>query len=106
MQSIEITYLTVALTIWLLGYFHNGKFVRPKWKIPGKLLFYLGITFLLVNWVGHWALFFIIGHPLIGLIFHINVCRKNNINWKTCQPREKYLNLQEKWAKGDFSNRS
>lgn len=102
MTTTETIYLLAALVIWTLGYFHNGKFVRPKWKIPGKLLFYTGVSWALAHWFGHWALPFLIGHPLLGLVFHIRICKKHSINWKNCEPGEKYLSLQEKWAKGDF----
>ncbi len=102
MKTIELVYLAIAIFIWVTGYFHNGRFVRPKWKIPGKFIFYISISFFLVHWFEHWALIFIIGHPLIGLLFHVKVCRENNINWQTCEPVEKYLDLQNKWAKGDF----
>lgn len=105
-SNIVITYSVLAVIIWFAGYLHNGKFVRPKWKIPGKFIFYVGVSFALTYWFTHWSLLFIIGHPLIGFIFHIKVCATHNINWKTCEPREKYLKLQEKWAKGDFSKSS
>ncbi len=103
MNKTELIYLVVAVLVWLAGYFHNGRFVRPKWKIPGKFLFYVGLAFLMTHWYLHWALLFIIGHPLIGLLFHYKVCKKNQINWLTCQPRDKYLEIQEKWAKGKFN---
>jgi len=102
MQQIEIIYTAIAILIWFAGYFHTGRFVRPKWKIPGKLIFYVAVSFGLVHWFGHWGLIFIIGHPLIGLIFHMRVCKKHDIDWRSCEPREKHLELQEKWAKGDF----
>lgn len=97
-----IIYGLLATTIWTVGYFHTGKYVRPKWKIPGKFLFYLIVSLLLVYWFKHLALFFIIGHPLIGLVFHIQVCKRHQINWLTCEPKGKYLQLQEKWAKGEY----
>ena len=103
MNNIQIYYLIISIGIWILGYLHNGKFVRPKWKIPGKFIFYVGVAFLLVFWFQHWALIFIIGHPLIGLIFHTKICKAHDINWLTCEPRERYIEIQEKWAKGDFS---
>lgn len=102
-MNIELLYVLIAILIWTVGYCHTGRFVRPKWKIPGKFIFYVSISFLLANWVGHWSFLFIIGHPLIGLLFHIKVCKANNIDWVTCHPQEKYLQLQEQWAKGDFS---
>ncbi|MFY0675307.1 MAG: hypothetical protein JXQ87_18065 [Bacteroidia bacterium] len=104
MQSIEITYSILALVIWIAGYLHTGKFVKPKWKIPGKFIFYVVVSWAISHWFGHWALVFVIGHPLLGLGFHINACKKNSINWVTCEPKEKYIALTEKWAKGDFSN--
>lgn len=103
MSNTVLIYIGLAIIIWFLGYFHTGKFVRPKWKIPGKFFFYVIVSGLLAYWLGHWALIFIIGHPLIGLIFHIKVCKEHNINWLNCEPKEQYLALQEKWAKGDFS---
>lgn len=103
MTKTEIYYTILAVMIWFIGFFHNGKFVRPKWKIPGKFIFYVGVSFLLTHWFNHYALFFIVGHPLIGFMFHLKICKKHDINWISCEPKEKYLALQEKWAKGDFS---
>lgn len=103
MTSLQFGYFILSIIIWCIGYFHNGKFVRPKWKIPGKFIFYITISFLLIYWFNHYSLIFIIGHPLLGLIFHLKVCKTHDINWKTCEPTEKYIALQEKWAKGDFS---
>lgn len=100
----QLLYLLLATLIWLLGYLHNGKFVRPKWKIPGKFLFYLGISAALVHWWEHWSLVFIIGHPLLGFLFHLKVCRNHDIHWLTCTPQDQYIALQEKWAKGDFGS--
>lgn len=105
MSSLETNYLILALLIWFAGYFHNGKLVRPKWKVPGKLLFYVGVAFVLTHWWQHYALLFIIGHPLIGLVFHTKICSAHGINWFSCQPHEKYLEVQQKWAKGDFSGK-
>lgn len=97
-----LTYTLIAILIWCLGYLHSGRFVRPKWKIPGKFIFYVGLSAALAHWFGHWGLIFIIGHPLIGLLFHIKVCKAHGINWRNCTPRDKYINLQEQWASGNF----
>ncbi len=93
----------LALCLWVPGYFHTGRFVRPRWKISGKFIFYMSISFALAYWFGYYSLIFILGQPLLGLVFHIKVCKKHQINWLTCEPKEKYLALQEKWAKGDFT---
>lgn len=95
--------LPAAALIWITGYFHTGKYVRPRWKIPGKFVFYMTVSVLLIFYTGYFSLIFIIGHPLIGLIFHIRACRKHKINWVNCQPVDRYIELQEKWAGGDFN---
>lgn len=102
MNSFHYEYLLIALIIWFAGYFHTGKYVRPKWKITGKFIFYIVVSVLLIYWIDHYSLFFIVGHQLIGLIFHLIVCKKHNINWINCEPKDKYIALQEKWAKGEF----
>lgn len=102
MRNIQTIYIILAILIWFIGYFHHGKFVKPRWKIPGKFFFYVGVSFALSYWFLHWSLLFIVLHPLIGFIFHVRVCKKHHINWKTCEPKQKYIELQEKWAKGDF----
>ncbi|MEM8896768.1 MAG: hypothetical protein AAGC85_01625 [Bacteroidota bacterium] len=102
-MSFFLPYLLLALLIWGLGYLHSGRFVQPRWKIPGKFFFYVSVSAVLAWYLGAYSLFFIILHPLIGLIFHIRTCEKNGIKWLSCEPREKYLALQEKWARGDFS---
>lgn len=100
--TVQFSLSLLALTLWVIGYFHTGKYVRPKWKIPGKLLFYMSVSAILIYYFHLYSLFFIIGHPLLGLIFHISVCRKHGIDWVNCEPKEKYLELQEKFAKGEF----
>lgn len=94
--------LLLALVVWMGMFLHTGKFVKPQWKIVGKAFFYLAVSNLLIAWVGYYSLIFIIGHPLIGLVFHIKVCRQYDIDWVRCVPREKYIELQEKWARGEF----
>lgn len=103
MEAYQYIYTALAVVLWTAGYFHTGRFVRPKWKIPGKFLFYVGVSLGLTLWVGHYSLIFIIGHQLLGFIFHVRICKKHDINWLTCEPVEQYLALQEKWARGDFS---
>ncbi|MFO7524975.1 MAG: hypothetical protein R6W68_05940 [Ignavibacteriaceae bacterium] len=104
MEPYQYLYLILAITVWLIGYrYFGGRFIRPKWKKAGKLIGYLAISFLLLLWLGHYALIFIIGHQLLGGLGHFIICKKNDIDWVTCQPEEKYIALTEKWAKGNFS---
>ena len=66
----------------------------------GKLLFYLGVTALLTWWVGYWAFVWIVGHQALGLWGHRWWCGRHGINWLTCQPRDRYLELRP-WAAQD-----
>ena len=95
-----IPYSILAVVIWMFGFVHTGKYVRPRWKLIGKFVFYVAVSVILIMWLKHFSLIFIIGHPLLGLIFHIRVCGKHDINWLTCQPIEKYKALHEKWGRG------
>lgn len=102
-KTYQIYYLLAAVVIWCVGFMIcGGRFIRPKWKQSGKLIFYLIVTTLLLAWVGHYAIFFIIGHQMIGWATHYAICKKHNINWLTCEPQDKYLALMEKWSRGDF----
>lgn len=89
--------LAIALLLWLAGFAIFGRFIAPRWKIPGKLAFYLGVAALLSWLAGHWSLIWIVGHPLLGIAAHIVWCRRHGIHWFTCQPRDTYLRLRP-WA--------
>ena len=92
--------LVVGLVLWLIGFGIFGRFIAPRWKVFGKLIFYLAVTLGLSLLVGHWSLIWIIGHPLLGVVGHVWWCKKNGIHWLTCTPREKYLSLRP-WASND-----
>lgn len=103
-ETYQYYYLGLALVIWCVSYrLFGGRFVRPHWKKPGKLVAYLTISLGLLIWVKHYALIFIVGHQLLGGVGHFMICKKHDIDWWTCQPEEKYVALTEKWAKGEFS---
>ncbi len=92
--------LSVGLVLQVFLFAVFGRFIAPRWKVAGKAIFFFGIAAALSWWVGHWSLLFIIGHPLLGVWGHIWWCRKHGINWLTCQPRDRYLELRP-WAAGD-----
>lgn len=103
-ETHELAYLGGALVLWVLGFrFFGGRFIRPRWKQPGKLIMYLLLSWLLLRWVGEWALVFIIGHQAMGWVAHVMICRRHGIDWRTCEPEEEYLALTEKWARGEWS---
>ncbi len=92
--------LAVAVAIWPAGFAVFGRFIAPRWKVFGKLVFYLAVAALLSAWLGHWSLIWIVGHQLLGVAGHIWWCRRNEINWLNCTPRDRYLELRP-WAAGD-----
>jgi uncharacterized membrane protein len=95
-----LVHLALASIIWIAGFLLFGRFIAPRWKVVGKLLVYLLVTAMLSRTVGHFALIWIIAHPVLGIAGHIWWCRKHGINWLTCEPREKYLALRP-WAAAD-----
>jgi len=103
-ETYHLYYLLLAAGIWLFSYrFFGGRFIRPKWKQTGKFIAYITISFVLLILIGHYALLFIIGHQALGGIGHYLICKKYNIDFWTCQPEEKYLEVTEKWATGHFA---
>ena len=91
--------IVLAIMHWRFG----GRFVRPRWKQIGKVLASLVLTYLTMVWLGPLGLMIPLAHQAIGVIGHIVICRRHDINWWTIQPRNRYVALQEKWARGDFS---
>ncbi len=89
--------LAIAVVLWSVGFTLFGRFIAPRWKVGGKLVFYLAVSTVLTWWVGHWSLIWIVGHPLLGVAGHVWWCRRNGINWITCEPRDRYLELRP-WA--------
>ena len=103
-KTFHFYYLLLAAVIWLFGFrFFGGRFIRPKWKQPGKFIAYMAISFVLLILIGHYALIFIIGHQALGGIWHYKICKKHGIDFWTSQPEAKYLKLTEKWAEGNFT---
>ncbi len=92
--------LGIALVLWCAGFVLFGRFIVPRWKVAGKLLFYLALAVLLSYQFDHWSLLWIIGHPLLGIGGHIWWCQRHGINWLSCRPRAKYLQLRP-WASRD-----
>lgn len=101
----HLYYLLLALVVWLLGFrYFGGRFIRPKWKIPGKFIGYMTISFILLIYLGHYALFFILGHQGLGGVGHYFICKHHNIDFWTCEPEAKYLEVTERWARGEFGS--
>ena len=92
--------LTIGAVLQIVLFAIFGRFIAPRWKVAGKLVFFFLVAGLLSWTVGHWSLIWIVGHPLLGVGGHIWWCRKHGIDWLTCQPRDTYLELRP-WAVGD-----
>ncbi len=104
-EPFHFYYLLLAVIIWGFSFrFFGGRFVRPKWKQFGKFVAYMTISFVLLTLVGHLALIFIIGHQALGGIGHYVICKKHNIDFWTCEPEEKYVEVTEKWARGEIGS--
>jgi hypothetical protein len=101
MQTYQYTYIVLAIVVFIFGYFHTGRHLRPRWKIAGRMLMYLGGATVTVVWLHHFSLMFIIGYPVVGLILHTQLCEKNGIDWWTCEPVEKFAALRNSWGSWD-----
>lgn len=96
--------LALAAALWLFGFFFvGGRFVKPVWKAYGKGVAFMAFCYFLLIAIGLWAWPLIIVHLGIGFVFHLVICRREGIDWRTIQPREKYVALMEKYGRGDFS---
>lgn len=102
MQTHQYAYIVLAIVLWIFGYIHTGRHLRPRWKITGRLLFYLGVSVLLTLYLNHFSLMFIVGFPLVGLISHTHICERHGINWWTCQPTDKFNAVQSRWGSWDI----
>lgn len=101
---VKLGYLAIGLALWAVAFLRfGGRYVKPRWKLVGKLIRYIIVSYILLTWFGHWAVLYILIDPLIGLTFHIYICRQHDINWRTVEPRERYIALMEKFGKGDFT---
>ena len=104
LELLMYLYLLLAAGLVSIGYFRfGGRYVLPKWKRNGKIIAYMLLSYIALVGLGHWALIYIIGSQGIGFIFHIYACRKYDIDWRTIEPRERYIALMEKWGRGDFT---
>lgn len=90
--------MAVALQAFL--YLLFGRYVEPRWRMLPLVACYFLITWILANSFGWWSLLWIVGHPALGLFAHASWCRNHGIDWRTCEPRERYLELLP-WGIGE-----
>jgi len=83
--------LAAALQAFL--YLLFGKYVEPRWKVLPLIACYFLITWILAARFEWWSLVWIIGHPALGLFAHASWCANHEIDWRTCEPLDRYLAL-------------
>lgn len=98
---VDLGWAAALLSVGFL--FFGGRFVKPTWKLYGKMFAFMTLSYFLFIWLGNWAWPWLILHQGIGWVFHIIICNRYGINWVAIEPRQKYLTLIEKYGRGDFS---
>ena len=95
--SMEIV-LSTLIIIQMLGsiIFAPFELETPIWRKLLKWLIFDSITVGLYFLIGHWALIFSVILLTLGVLFHLNFCRKNGIDFLKATPRRKYYELR-KW---------
>ncbi len=90
--------LSTLIIIQMLGsiIFAPFELETPIWRKLLKWLIFDSITVGLYFLIGHWALIFSVIILTLGVLFHLNFCRKNGIDFLKATPRRKYYELR-KW---------
>lgn len=83
----------LALPPFLVGLALTHRLIWPRWKLPGKLVFYTGAIALLSLWIGSWSVALGWAHQLLGLAFHIRFCRRHGFTWYAVEDPERYVEL-------------
>ncbi len=71
------------------------RLVWPRWKLPGKFVFYFAAVAGLSWALGHWSLAFAFAHQTVGLTFHIWFCRKHGFTWYAVEDPARYRRLSK-----------
>ena len=88
-------FLSAVFIAVLSPTFGHFEAVRPTLTRIARWLVYLGITGLFGLLIGRpWTFVWVVGWPLVGIIFHITWCLRHGINPITAEPRDKYEQLR------------
>jgi len=90
--------MCIAAVLQLVGLLFTGRLIWPQWKIPGKVLFYLGFSFLFSYYWPYFGLAFIFIHPALGIAGHIWFCKQIGMTWWKVEDPEKYIQAQKDWV--------
>lgn len=69
------------------------RLVWPRWKLVGKVVFFVAGVALLSWWIGHWSILVAWVHQGVGLGFHVWFCRKHGFTWYAVEDPERYVAL-------------
>jgi hypothetical protein len=94
MEPTLVLQLTLAAFLQGLLYLLFGRHMASPGRLYGKMAYYMLLTWILASAFGWWSLVWILGHPALDVAAHAFWCRNNGIDWRTCEPREKYLRLR------------
>ncbi len=83
----------LALPPLLLGLALTHRLVWPRWKLPGKVVFYVAAVALLSLWLGSWSVVIGWAHQLTGLLFHVRFCRQHGFTWYAVEDPVRYVQL-------------
>lgn len=86
----------LALPPLLFGLALTWRVIWPRWKIPGKILFYVGAVALLSLWIGSWSVLLGWLHQAMGFAFHIRFCRRHGFTWWAVEDPERYVTLSKR----------
>ena len=82
-----------ALPPLLVGLALTHRLVWPRWKIPGKIAFYVAGVGLLSTWIGSWSVLLGWLHQCVGILFHIRFSRRHGFTWYAVEDPERYVRL-------------
>jgi hypothetical protein len=92
-MSPVLSHVLLALPPLLVGLALSHRLIWPRWKLPGKVVFYvLGIA-LLSLWIGPWSVAIGWLHQLTGIFFHIRFSRRHGFTWYAVEDPERYVAL-------------
>lgn len=87
--------VVLALPPLVVGLILTWRLIWPLWKIPGKVLVYVGAVALLSVWIGHWSILVGWLHQGLGLAFHIVFSRRHGFTWYAVEDPARYVALSK-----------
>jgi hypothetical protein len=83
----------LALPPLLFGLTVTYRLIWPRWKLPGKIVFYVAVVALLSVWIGSWSVVLGWVHQMAGILFHIRFSRLHGFTWYAVEDPDRYVAL-------------